>query len=71
VHQTTIITLLVSCKQAALQLPELWQEAAVLQRLCYKNKNQHRASKHLQAVHKVSQVTMCSDRGSSTVVLRG
>lgn len=39
--------------QASLQLPELWQEAAVLQRLTYKNKNQHRASKHLQAVQQV------------------
>jgi hypothetical protein len=44
-----------SCKQASLQLPELWQEAAVLQRLCYKNKNQHKASKHLQAVQQVRQ----------------
>lgn len=39
--------------QASLLLPDLWQEAAVLQRLHYKNNNQHRAAKHQQAVGQV------------------
>lgn len=39
--------------QVALQFPDLFDEVAILQRLAYKNNNQHRASKHHQAVCQV------------------
>jgi hypothetical protein len=41
--------------QTSLLLPDLWQELSVLQRLHYKNNNQHRAAKHQQAVGQVRQ----------------
>jgi hypothetical protein len=39
--------------QVALRLPALYEEAALLQRLAYKNTNQHRVAKHHQAVCQV------------------
>jgi hypothetical protein len=39
-----------------LRFQHLHDEVAILQRLVYKNKNQHRASKHLQAVCQVRRV---------------
>jgi hypothetical protein len=38
----------------ALQFPDLFDEVAILERLAYKNKSQHRASKHYQSVCQVS-----------------
>jgi hypothetical protein len=46
--------------QVTLQFPDLFDEVAILQRLAYKNNNQHRSSKHHQAV---CQVRLSSLRG--------
>lgn len=40
-------------RQVALQFPDMFDEVQILERLAYKNKNQHRASKHHQAVCQV------------------
>jgi hypothetical protein len=39
--------------QASLQFKDLYDEVSILQRLAYKNNNQHRSSKHYQAVRQV------------------
>lgn len=39
--------------QVLLQMPDLWQEAALLQQLAYKNKNQHRSSLHFSKLQEV------------------
>lgn len=39
--------------QAALARPDLWQELALLEKLLYKNANQHRGARHFQGLQEV------------------
>jgi Domain of unknown function (DUF4477) len=41
--------------QASFQQPELWREAALLDRLLYKNRSQHRSSCHFQRLQEVRE----------------
>ena len=40
-------------KQGSLARKDLWYEAALLKKLLYKSKNQHRSSKHFQYLTQV------------------
>lgn len=50
--------------QAALARPDLWQEAALLERLLYKNANQHRGAQHFQ---RLQEVRWCCLQGALVV----
>ncbi len=43
-------------RQAALRCPDLWQEAALLRRLLYKNSGQHHGSLHMRRLRHVSRL---------------
>ena len=58
-----ILTITIPNLQAALSNPDLWAEVALLERMVYKNRSQHRGSHLLQHTHEVLAAVACPALG--------
>ncbi len=57
--------------QVSLAAPDLWQEAALLRRLIYKNSSQHRSSSHMRQLRQVqcwAPICRCQGIQATTVL---